>query len=87
LIRSEIHSAESERSEQLLKLWRQRSGEIRAFPSPGFGLPGLPKNDDYLLQRITLDADLHLNENIRFFVQGISGLQLGGNENTTAGGQ
>jgi len=50
------------------------------FSSPGFGLPGLPKNDDYLLQRITFDADLHLNENIRFFVQGISGLQLGGNQ-------
>ena len=39
------------------------------------------RNNDYLLlQRITLDADLHVNANLRFFVQGISGLQFGGAE-------
>ena len=50
-------------------------GEIREryehYTNPGFGLGGAPARDDYLLQRITLDADLHLNTNIRFFVQGI----------------
>jgi len=44
----------------------------------GFGTFGQPSHDDYLLQRITLDADLHLNANVRFFFQGISGLQFGG---------
>jgi len=57
-------------------------GEIRErfehFTHPGFGLFDAPGHDDYLLQRITLSADLHLNKNIRFFVQGISGLQFGG---------
>jgi hypothetical protein len=57
-------------------------GEIREryehYTNPGFGVPGQPKNDDYLLQRITLDADLHVNDHLRFFVQGISGLQFGG---------
>jgi hypothetical protein len=57
-------------------------GEIRErfehFRNPGFGVPGQPHHDDYLLQRITLDMDLHLNEHVRVFVQGISGLQFGG---------
>jgi len=48
------------------------------FSDPGFGTMGSPGHDEYDLQRITLDADLHLNANIRFFVQGISGLQFGG---------
>jgi hypothetical protein len=57
-------------------------GEIREryehYNNPGFGTFGAPAHDDYLLQRITLDADLHVNANIRFFVQGISGLQFWG---------
>lgn len=57
-------------------------GEIREryehFTHPGFGLFDEPGHNDYLLQRITLSADLHLNKNVRFFVQGISGLQFGG---------
>jgi hypothetical protein len=56
-------------------------GEIREryedFTNPGFGIAPSPGHDEYLLQRITLDADLHLNANVRFFVQGISGLQFG----------
>lgn len=56
-------------------------GEIReryeSFTNPGFGAFGSPGHDEYLLQRITLDADLHVNTNVRFFVQGISGLQFG----------
>ncbi|HEV8293341.1 MAG TPA: alginate export family protein [Tepidisphaeraceae bacterium] len=54
-------------------------GEIRerfeSFSNPDFGVGGGAQHDDYLLQRITLHADLHLNERVRFFVQGISGLQ------------
>jgi hypothetical protein len=57
-------------------------GEIREryehYSNPGFGVPGQPRNDDYLLQRITLDADLHVNDHLRLFAQGISGLQFGG---------
>jgi hypothetical protein len=57
-------------------------GEIRErfehFTHPGFGLFDAPEHDDYVLQRVTLSADLHLNSNVRFFVQGISGLQFGG---------
>src|SRR3954470_24865656 len=49
-------------------------GEIREryehFTNPGFGLFDEPEHNDYLLQRITLSADLHLNKNVRFFVQG-----------------
>jgi hypothetical protein len=56
-------------------------GEIRerfeTFSNPDFGVGGGPQHDDYLLQRITLHADLHLSERVRFFVQGISGLQWG----------
>jgi hypothetical protein len=31
-----------------------------------------------LLQWVTLDLDLHVNEHFRFFAQGISGIQYGG---------
>ena len=48
------------------------------YTNPGFGVPGQPQHDDYLLQRITLHADLHINDSLRVFVQGISGLQFGG---------
>jgi hypothetical protein len=47
------------------------------YTSPGFGVPGQPNQTDDLLQRITLDADLHVNRQLRFFVEGISGLQIG----------
>jgi hypothetical protein len=57
-------------------------GEIREryehFTHPGFGLSDAPEHDDYLLQRITLSADWHVSKNLRVFVQGISGLQIGG---------
>jgi len=61
-------------------------GEIREryeqYTNPGFGVPGQTRHDDYDLQRITLDADLHVNEHLRSFVQGISGLQFGGEQQT-----
>jgi hypothetical protein len=36
--------------------------------------------DAYLLQRLTLVADLHLGDRVRFFAEGISGLMLGESE-------
>ncbi len=42
--------------------------------NPGFGTR--VRHNDYLLQRITLSADLHLGPHLRFSVQGISGLQF-----------
>jgi hypothetical protein len=57
-------------------------GEIReryeSNHEPGFGTH--VANDDYLLQRITLSADLHLGSHVRFFVQGISGLAFFDNQ-------
>ena len=57
-------------------------GELREryehYTNPGFGVPPQPSHDNYLLQRITLHADLHVNDHLRMFVQGISGLQFGG---------
>lgn len=56
-------------------------GELRyrteQISNPNFGLdvPG----DGYLLQRITLNADLHLSERFRLYVEGISGLMWGEN--------
>jgi hypothetical protein len=51
-------------------------GELRErveiTSNPDFGLGG--RRDGYLLQRITLEADLHLGERLRFYVEGISGL-------------
>src|SRR6267378_948803 len=43
---------------------------------PNFGIGGVGP-DSYLLQRITLSADLHLGERVRFFVEGISGIVEG----------
>jgi hypothetical protein len=43
----------------------------------GFG----SANQSYLLQRVTLDADLHLSQRLRLFAQGISGLQFGQQQN------
>jgi hypothetical protein len=43
---------------------------------PNFGIGGLG-SDSYLLQRITLSADVHLGERVRFFVEGISGIVEG----------
>ena len=54
-------------------------GELRerfeAAENPGFGVAG--SHDQYWLQRITLLADVHLGEQLRFFVEGISGLEQG----------
>jgi hypothetical protein len=44
--------------------------------NPNFGIGGIG-SDSYLLQRITLLADLHLGERVRFFAEGISGLMEG----------
>src|SRR5271154_2229388 len=43
---------------------------------PNFGIHGAGA-DSYLLQRITLLADLHLGERVRVYAEGISGLQEG----------
>jgi hypothetical protein len=43
---------------------------------PNFGIGGVG-SDSYLLQRITLLADVHLGERVRFFVEGISGIVEG----------
>jgi hypothetical protein len=43
---------------------------------PNFGIGGVG-SDSYLLQRITLSADVHLGERVRFFVEGISGIVVG----------
>ena len=43
---------------------------------PNFGIGGA-SSDSYLLQRITLSADGHLGERVRFFVEGISGIVEG----------
>src|SRR6266446_9701087 len=43
---------------------------------PNFGIGGVGP-DSYLLQRITLSADVHLGQRVRFFVEGISGIVEG----------
>src|SRR5882757_3424236 len=45
---------------------------VQITSNPDFGLGG--RRDGYLLQRITLQADLHLGERVRLYVEGISGL-------------
>lgn len=56
-------------------------GELReryeSYHNQGFGVSG-PKQNNYGLQRILLHADLHVNERLRVFVQGISSVQFGG---------
>jgi hypothetical protein len=52
--------------------WRER---FESYQNPDFGIRG--KSDSYLLQRITLLADLHLGDRLRFYVEGISGLVAG----------
>lgn len=58
-------------------------GEIREryehYQNQGFGIK-FPGDDQYGLQRVMLHADLHVNERIRFFVQGVSSLQFGGEQ-------
>jgi len=54
-------------------------GELRerfeAAKDPGFGVQG--DHDAYWLQRITLLGDLHVGDRLRFYVEGISGLEEG----------
>ncbi|MEA3211453.1 MAG: hypothetical protein QOE70_4510 [Chthoniobacter sp.] len=54
-------------------------GEVRerteVISRPDFGFSG--RHNSYLLQRLTLEADLHLGERVRIFVEGISGLVWG----------
>src|SRR5882757_5376302 len=45
---------------------------VELTSNPDFGLSG--RRDGYLLQRITLQADLHLGQRVRLYVEGISGL-------------
>ncbi len=52
--------------------WRER---YEYNDNPGFGTRGVHEND-YLLQRLALNADLHLGPYLRFYVQGISGQQF-----------
>jgi hypothetical protein len=56
-------------------------GEIRErfehFDNESFGVAG-PHEDDYLLQHIDLSGDLHVDQRMRVFVEGISGLQFWG---------
>ncbi len=52
--------------------WRER---YEYYHDPGFGTNGVHDND-YLLQRLALSADLHLGPHLRFFVQGISGQEF-----------
>ncbi|TFW72282.1 alginate export family protein [Methylotenera oryzisoli] len=58
-------------------------GEIREryeqYHNQAFGIKGAA-SDHYGLQRIMLHADLHANERLRFFVQGISSVQFGGEQ-------
>ncbi|MDB5977692.1 MAG: hypothetical protein JWR07_4452 [Nevskia sp.] len=54
-------------------------GELREryenLHQAGFGTGPLP-NQSYLLQRIAVSADLHVNQRLRVFAQGLSGLQF-----------
>jgi len=56
-------------------------GELREryenLHNAGFGSGPADANQAYLLQRVTLGADLHVNQRFRLFAQGISGLQFG----------
>jgi len=58
-------------------------GEIREryeqSHNQAFGIKGAD-SDHYGLQRIMLHADLHANERLRVFVQGISSVQFGGEQ-------
>ncbi len=55
-------------------------GEVRTrydyFKNPGFGLRGL-EHDDFVLQRLLLSGDLHLDEHVRVFAQAVSAFQSG----------
>jgi hypothetical protein len=51
-------------------------GELRErfewYGNPGFGIgqpPGVRRNNDYLLQRALVHADLHIDDHLRVFVQ------------------
>src|SRR5579859_1331349 len=56
-------------------------GELREryenLHNAGFGAGSSGRNQSYLLQRITFGADLHADQRLRLFAQGISGLQFG----------
>ena len=43
----------------------------------GFGAGPAPSDESYLLQRAALSADLHVDQRLSVFVQGLSGLQFG----------
>jgi len=56
-------------------------GELREryenYHNDGLGNGPEPASQSYLLQRVTFDADLRLNQRLRVFAQGLSGLQFG----------
>jgi hypothetical protein len=53
------------------------------YRNPGFGIAGVEESR-YGLQRIMVHADLHATARLRFFVQGISSLQFGGEAKSDA---
>ncbi|MEI9892565.1 MAG: alginate export family protein [Chthoniobacter sp.] len=55
-----------------LSLGGELRERVELTSNPDFGLGG--RRDGYLLQRITLEADLHLGQRVRIYVEGISGL-------------
>lgn len=62
-------------------LYLSFGGELREryerFDNAGFGTGDGPDDPAYLLQRIALHADLHVDQRLRVFVQGLSALQFG----------
>ncbi len=60
-------------------------GELREryerFGNAGFGTGDGPDDPAYLLQRLALHADLHVDARLRVFVQGLSALQFGDRDN------
>lgn len=65
-------------------------GEIRErfeyYGNQGLGITG-PADNDYLLQRIVLHADLHATDRLRLFAQGVSALQMGGEDGFVSAAQ
>ena len=68
---------DSDHPESYLSLGGEVRERYEYYRNPGFGI-GNRDETDYGLQRIMLHADLHATERLRFFVQGISSVQFGG---------
>lgn len=61
---------------QYLSIGGESRTRYDSFTNPGFGLRGLG-HDDFVIQRLLLSADLHLDERFRVFAQTVSGFQFG----------